>query len=230
MSPDTSIEGLGGRVFNADGSIDLVNSKNYLINGEQNEPTGTTFDTGSWGRVEITATNNSVSSKMLNAMYVTDATNNTAYSMKPITNVTSLQSSAGDFEGAVFEGKIAAVFAKKDVTGGRTGTVSYMNKGAHSFTTEGEGTMSYYVDGMEAGNWNVTVDGEFIGTVKASYGLLTFDAPAGKVVFEKEAAEVTTLKTELLNALGTKLANNNVYTDASYTAYSNIHNTLIPKF
>lgn len=220
MSPDTSIQGIGGRVYKADGSIDLVNSKNYLINGSQNYPTGTTFDTGSWGRVEITATNASKSSKILNAMYVTDATNTNTYSMKSITNVSSLQSSAGDFEGAVFEGKIAAVFAKKDVTGARTGTVSYMNKGAHTFTTEGEGTMSYYVDGMDSGNWNVTVNGERIGTVKAGYGLLTFDAPAGKVVLEKEAADVTALKNELLTALGAKISNTNgEYTAASYAAY-----------
>ena len=227
MSPDTSIVGLGGRTFKSDGSIDLKNSKNYLINGAQNYPTGTNFDTGSWGRVEITATNASKSSKILNAMYVTDATNNVAYSMKPITNVSSLQSSAGDFEGAVFEGKIAAVFAKKDVTGARTGTPAPMNKGAHSFTTEGNGTMSYYVDGMEAGNWNVTVNGESVGTVKASYGLLTFDAPAGDVVLTKEAEEVTTLKNEMIATLGTKIANDGAYTDESYTAYTEAYDAIV---
>ena len=227
MSPDTSIVGLGGRTFKSDGSINLEKSKNYLINGAQNYPTGTNFDTGSWGRVEITATNASKSSKILNAMYVTDATNNAAYSMKPITNVSSLQSSAGDFEGAVFEGKIAAVFAKKDVTGGRTGTPAPMNKGAHSFTTEGNGTMSYYVDGMEAGNWNVTVNGESVGTVTASYGLLTFDAPAGEVVLTKEAEEVTTLKNEMIATLGTKIANDGAYTDESYTAYTEAYNAIV---
>ncbi|MBE6533383.1 MAG: hypothetical protein E7678_00205 [Ruminococcaceae bacterium] len=228
MSPDTSIAGIGGRTYNTDGSIDLVNSKNYLINGSQNYPTGTTYDTGSWGRVEITATNASKSSKMLNAMYVTDATNTNTYSMKSITNVSSLQSSQGDFEGAVFEGKIAAVFAKKDVTGARTGTVSYMNKGAHSFTTEGNGTISYYVDGMEAGNWNVTVNGESVGTVKSSYGLLTFDAPAGEVVLTKESAEVSTAKAELLNALGTKISNDNgMYTADSYAAYSTAFDAIV---
>ena len=229
MSEDTKITKVGGRTYGTDGKYDASESKNYLINGLQNSTTND-YDVGSWGRVEVSATNNSKSSKILNAMYVTDATNSKTYSMKPITNVSSLQSSLGDFEGAVFEGKIAAVFAKKDVTGARTGTVSYMNKGAHSFTTEGDGTISYYVDGLEAGNWNVTVNGKSAGTVKVSYGLATFDAPAGEVVLTKESSELTTLKADLLNALGAKITNTNgTYTTDSYTAYSNAYDALVAK-
>ena len=228
MSPDTKITGIGGRTYDTDGKYVAASSSNYLINGKQNATTNN-YDVGSWGRVEVSATNNSKSSKMLNAMYVTDASNTTAYSMKSITNVSSLQSSQGDFEGAVFNGKIAAVFAKKDVTGARTGTVSYMNKGTHSFTTEGDGTMTYYIDGLESGNWNVTVNGNSIGTLNASYGLLNFDAPAGTVTLTKEAEEIATKKAELLDTLGSKLENNNVYTAASYSTYSADYDAIVAK-
>ena len=226
MSPDTKLTGVGGRTYGADGKYVASTSQNYLINGKQNATTND-YDVGSWGRVEISATNNSKSSKMLNAMYVTDATNTQTYAMKPITNVSSLQSSLGDFEGAVFEGKIAAVFAKKDVTGARTGTVSYMNKGTHSFTAEGDGTMTYYIDGLESGNWNVTVNGNSIGTLNASYGLLNFDAPAGTVTLTKEAEELSAKKTELLGTLGSKLTNNNVYTEASFNEYSAAYDEIV---
>ncbi len=215
ISQDTKLSSQGGA------------SKNFLINGNQNATTNGT-DTGSWGRVEVVATNNSKSSKMLNAMYVTDATNDTAYAMKSITNVSSYQSSLGDFEGAVFNGKVAAVFAKKDVTGGRNGTVSYMNKGQHYFTTEGSGTMQYYVDGMAAGNWQITVNGKSYGTVNASYGLLIFDAPAGDVVLTKESNELTTLKSELISSLGSKISNTNgKYTTESYSAYSEAYDAIV---
>ena len=227
MSADTKISALGGRTYGTDGKYVASSSNNYLINGKQNATTND-YDVGSWGRVEVIATNNSKSSKMLNAMYVTDASNTKSYAMKSITNVSSNQSSQGDFEGAVFDGKVAAVFAKKDVTGARAGTVSYMNKGEHYFTTEGGDNMSYYVDGMESGNWHVTVNGKSIGTVKASYGLLTFEASAGKVVLTKEAEEVTTLKNELLSTLGSKKTNTDgAYTEESFTAYSNAFDAIV---
>ena len=223
LSSDISISKVGGRTYGTDGKYVAASSKNYLINGKQNSTTND-YDVGTWGRVEIKATNASKSSKMLNAMYVTDKSNNTAYKMEAITGI-STNLSAGDFEGAVFNvnGKgFAAVFAKKDLTGGRTGTDGqYLTYNTLSFTTSGSSTMTYYVDGLAAGNWNITVDGKSYGSVRTGYGLITFDAPAGNVVLTKESEEVATLRTELLNALGTKISNaSNTYTAESYAEYS----------
>jgi hypothetical protein len=229
LSSDISISKVGGRTYGTDGKYVAASSKNYLINGKQNSTTNN-YDVGTWGRVEIKATNASKSSKMLNAMYVTDKSNNTAYKMEAITGI-STNLSAGDFEGAVFNvnGKgFAAVFAKKDLTGGRTGTDGqYLTYNTFSFTTSGSSTMTYYVDGLAAGNWNITVDGKSYGSVKTGYGLITFDAPAGNVVLTKESEEVATLRTELLNALGTKISNaSNTYTAESYAEYSTAYDSI----
>ena len=53
-----------------------------------------------------------------------------------------------------------------------------------SCTTKGEGNIDYYVSGVAAGNWSVTVNGVDCGTFTATEegGLLTFTAPAGAVV------------------------------------------------
>jgi hypothetical protein len=114
-------------------------------------------------------------------MYVTDAGNTTYYETKPITNVSTNSLSGGDVEGGVFNKSVAAVFVKRNLTKSNrlTGTVS--------FTTEGNSSMSYYVDGLAAGTWKVTVGGKTIGsyTVSANSGLLTFSAPAGNVTITK---------------------------------------------
>jgi len=52
-----------------------------------------------------------------------------------------------------------------------------------SFEVEGKGDMRYFVSGVAAGEWNISVDGKDCGTASATEegGLLVFTAPAGEV-------------------------------------------------
>ena len=91
---------------------------------------------------------------------------------------------ADDLEGCVFNNSIAAIFVKRNIID----STKYIN-GTISFTTAGEGSMSYYVDGLSgAGKWTVSVNGSVIGTETAIGGLLTFTAPAGNVTLTYQAA------------------------------------------
>ena len=158
-------------------------NNNYSTNGKQNS---TSYETGAWGRVEITQTG-AKSHKFLNSIYVTDKGNTTYYETKPITNVSKNKLSAGDVEGAVFNDSIVAVFAKKNLVN----SSSFLSNNI-SFTAEGNSDMRYFVDGMAAGTWQITVKnsaGKTISTQKAtaSNGLLTFNAPAGNVTLTKVA-------------------------------------------
>ena len=103
----------------------------------------------------------------MNVLYVTDKGNENEASVVSVTNAVGL-------EGGVFNGKIAGLFASS-----RTGATE-----AISCTTKGEDSMDYYVSGVAAGEWSVTVDGKDCGTYTATEegGLLTFTAPAGAVV------------------------------------------------
>ena len=57
-----------------------------------------------------------------------------------------------------------------------------VEKIALSFTTEGEGTLHYYVSGVAAGSWTVRVGSHTqTVTVTEESGLLVFSAPAGTV-------------------------------------------------
>jgi hypothetical protein len=179
LSSNVSIKGVGGRTYGPNNKLDDSASGNYYINGYGQVPIN--YDDGTWGRVEISNTNSAKSTKLFNAMYVTDAGNTTYYETKPITNVSTNSLSGGDVEGGVFNKSVAAVFVKRNLTKSNrlTGTVS--------FTTEGNSSMSYYIDGLAAGTWKVTVGGKTIGsyTVSANSGLLTFSAPAGNVTITK---------------------------------------------
>ena len=175
LTDEISINGVGGRTL-VDGSYNSTESNNYSINGIQNA-TSNNYDDKKWGRVEISATNNTKSSKLLNSIYVTDKGNTKYYETDPITDLSTNSLSAGDVEGGVFNGSIAAIFTKKNIEDSN----SYLND-TISFKTEGNDSMSYYVDGLKGGTWNITVNGTQIGTATASDGLLTFTAPAGNVV------------------------------------------------
>ena len=152
-------------------------NKNYMTNGKQNT---VAYETGVWGRVEISPSAEAKSDKFLNAIYVTDKGNTTYYETKPITNVSTNSLSTGDVEGGVFNKSIAAVFVKRNLIS----KSSFLSKDV-SFTTTGNSSMSYYVDGLETGDWQITVGSNVIGTATASNGLLTFTAPAGKVTLTK---------------------------------------------
>ena len=189
--------------------------KGYTINGTE----VASNSTGVYGRVELILPT-AKSNKLLNAMYVTDAGTTEYYEFEGITNVSTggfTTSGAIDLEGCVFNNSIAAVFTKKNLSS----SSSFVNC-TMSFTAPGTAeSMSYYVDGLEGGNWIVTVGGETVGIYKASNGLLTFEAPAGAVTLTKESGDVANKRSELQTALGTKISNDDgTYTAESYAAYS----------
>ena len=158
------INGVGGR--NA-GKYDASKSQNYMVNGKQIVPNDLTRDDGHWGRVEIILASAKADITFMNVIYVTDAGNKNDAEVTAITEAVGL-------EGGVFNEKIAGLFATS-----RTGAEE-----ALSCTTEGEGELDYYVSGVKAGSWTVTVDGKDCGTYTATEegGLLTFTAPAGDIV------------------------------------------------
>ncbi len=164
LTNNVTINEVGGRILDENGNYDCVASSNYLINGKQNVANNN-LDDGHWGRIEIVAPEDA-SATFMNVIYVTDRGNANAPVIKPITQ-------ASGVEGGVFDGKIAAVFA----------TSRERENGEISFKTESEGNISYYVSGVAAGNWSVSVDGKSCGTCTATEegGLLTFTAPAGTV-------------------------------------------------
>ena len=182
LSNGVSIKGVGGRTYGPDNKLDDANSGNYYINGYGQLPID--YDDGKWGRVEITNSIDEQSTKFFNVMYVTDAGNSTYYKTTSITNVSkNTLTSGGDVEGGVFNEKIAAIFVKRNLT--KSNRLSNQIE----FTTQGNSSMSYYVDGLASGTWSVTVGGKTVGSYKVSKdsGLLTFSAPAGSVVLTKTA-------------------------------------------
>ena len=137
-------------------------NKNYIVNGTQ-VATKNDEDDGYWGRVEISSVNGTKNDTMLNVMYVTDATNKASIKATKI---------SGDKVAGSVIGNTAAVFVEE----------SWKYDKAFSFTTTGSTDLNYYVSGVKAGNWTVTV-GSTTLTVTATEegGLLTFTAPAGTV-------------------------------------------------
>ena len=208
-------ESIGGRK-NVDGAYSSTESKNYSVNGLQIATTNN-YDDKKWGRVEISVTGTK-SHKLLNSIYVTDKGNTTYYETVPITNVSTNTLGAGDVEGGVFNGSVAAIFAKRNIIS----SSSYLSNEI-SFTTTGNSSMQYYIDGVAGGDgeWRITVNGKFIDTARASNGLLTFEAPAGDVVLKKESDELSLKKTSYISALGDKISNAAAtYTADSYAKYS----------
>jgi len=157
---DVEFKLAGGR---NSGKYSAKDSKNYLINGVQCVPNSNTADDGHWGRVEIVSTKNSKDASFMNLLYVTDRGNDSTPGIKEI--------SGTGVTGGMFDRKIVALFATS-----RTRAVSEL-----SCTVIGDGERSYYVSGVAAGEWEITVDGTSYGTATATEegGLLTFTAPAG---------------------------------------------------
>jgi hypothetical protein len=125
-----------------------------------------TVDDGHWGRVEIVHTGGTAAATFMNVLYVTDKGNTNMATVKATTSENGLT-------GGVFNNKIAALFA----------TSRTESKTELSCKTSGSSEMDYYVSGLAAGRWRVTVDGNVIGTFRATEegGLLTFTAPAGAI-------------------------------------------------
>ena len=135
---------------------------NYNLDGEQ-LPTRHGENDGYWGRVEISPRVGQKTDTLLNVLYATDADNDA------VTRATAIQ---GDgLVGAVI-GNIAAVFSE-----------SYKGREcALELTTEGEGDLTYYVSGVKAGAWQISVGDTRITEIATEEGgLLRFTAPSGAV-------------------------------------------------
>ena len=169
LSDSVTINKVGGRNAKYGEGFSAKDSSNYLINGKQLCPKSNTVDDGHWGRVEIVWNQNSKNAKFMNVLYVTDAGQT-----KTAPAVTEI--SGTGVEGGVF-GDVAAIFA----------TSRNESDTTISATVPGSGTMNYYVSGVAAGEWTITVGGVSYGTATATEegGLLTFEAPAGELVLEK---------------------------------------------
>lgn len=162
LTEDVYLNPLGGRAQKYSAS----ESSNYLINGYQLVPKSESADDGHWGRVEIIYTRSEPEASFMNVIYVTDRGNENE------AKVTDLSKSNG-VKGGVFNESVVAIFA----TSRERATAELTCK------TRGGDSMSYYVSGVAAGKWNVTVDGKDYGTHTATEegGLLTFTAPQGVV-------------------------------------------------
>ncbi len=166
----TVVNDLGGKlvlqnVFGGD-NITTVGgaNRNYVVNGSQLTPTKN-GDDGFWGRVEISPNTGNKTDQMLNVMYVCDEDDPTNLTATAISNET--------VKGAVL-GNTAAVFIISSTR--RTTAFNFTNGAA-------AGTYKYYISGVAAGDWVVSVGGTPVGITRATEdgGLLTFTAPAGTV-------------------------------------------------
>ena len=141
-------------------------NKNYVVNEEQIATEDGEND-GYWGRVEIATASGNATDTMLNVMYVCDNTTNISL---PATSIKT-----NDLTGGVI-GNTAAVFVNNAA---RRST-------GFTFTANGSGELNYYVSGVAAGNWTVSVGGKTQTlTVSEESGLLVFTAPAGSVIVSR---------------------------------------------
>ncbi len=174
LSDGVTLNKVGGRNAKYGEGFSASDSSNYLINGHQLCPKSNTVDDGHWGRVEIVSTAGTKQATFMNVLYVTDkGQTKTAPAVTEITG--------SGVKGGVF-GDVAAVFVTSRVNSNSTVTA----------TVSGTGTMKYYVSGVSAGEWNVSVNGTSYGTATATEegGLLVFEAPAGNLVLTPQLGRI----------------------------------------
>ena len=182
---EPTIDGKTVTVLNGDGKLVLQNvignnvtitkrggdGQNYLVNRngannyeQLNSPN--TKDDGYWGRVEISPATGNAVDQLLNVMYVCDN------GVNPV-GMTATGFSTSEVKGAVI-GNTAAVFV----------TSATRRDSAFTFTAPGEGLKHYYVSGVAAGSWTVTVGGKTVDydVATSEGGLLVFTAPAGSAI------------------------------------------------
>ena len=164
LGNSTKVNLVGGR---NSGSYNSNLSSNYLINGYQAATTGNADD-GHWGRVEVVWDNETAEATFMNVIYVTDKGNKDSASVRKTTSEDGLT-------GGVFNKKIAALFVTSRTRA--EDTVSCKTYG------DSKTDLDYYVSGVAAGKWTVTVNEKVVGTFEATEegGLLTFTAPVGTV-------------------------------------------------
>ena len=119
-------------------------------------------------RIEFTPTFEAKTDRILTLMYVTDA-ENTA----PVLNSEPIETD--ELAGAVILDR-ALLFAKNP---GMLDTTLEL-------CTKGEGTLTYYIAGVEVGEWQISCNGSPFGTITANAdeGIMSFEAPRGKITLE----------------------------------------------
>ena len=134
----------------------------YNVNGSQLAPENGRDDRF-WGRVEISPATGNKKDQLLNVMYVCSD------SKDPNLVASAIETSV--IKGAQI-GNTAAIFVIEQTR--RTSTFS--------FTSTGTETLNYYISGVAAGEWTVSVGGTTLtATATEEGGFLTFSAPAGTV-------------------------------------------------
>ncbi len=154
------------RYIGGDGKRFWVNGSNAGSEDAKKHPVG---EIG-WGRIEISPSESNKSDSFLHLMYVSDAKDAQG---KRTSNedIPSALIRCATHEGAVSLG-FCVMF----------GISPERVSSAIAFKTEGAGTLSYYVTGLTAGEWLISV-GENTQTVTVTEdgGIAVFDAPAGAV-------------------------------------------------
>ncbi len=118
-----------------------------------------------WGRIEISPAEANLTDRLLTVMYVTDADNEAA-------QVMASEIKNDYFVGALLFGK-AVLFP---VDGGAAYTDEM------TFTVAGEGEIEYYISGLAAGKWIISVNGVECGSgVVSDKGILRVTAAAGEI-------------------------------------------------
>ncbi len=151
-------------VIGGEGKEFMVNGTNIpnTLHPRQSENSLEEFG---WGRIEISPAAQAKTDRLLTVMYVTDAAN------------TDAPRKAAEIETDTLVGAVlfnrAALFVKDP---------GKLNAAA-AFTVSADGDVEYYISGVAAGKWNVTVNGKSVAEVSVTEdsGLLRFTAPAGAV-------------------------------------------------
>ena len=150
---NVSITGVGG------------SNNNYVVQSSQLAPSNGRSD-GYWGRVEISPATGSKTDQLLNVMYVCDEGDEPNLVASPIST-----DSTDVVKGAQI-GNTAAIFVVNKAR----------QTSAFSFTSTGTETLNYYISGVAAGEWTVSVGGTTLtATATEEGGFLSFSAPAGTV-------------------------------------------------
>ncbi len=145
----------GGADIAKYGASDPNGNQRYWISTQnKNLPSGSSSRV-CWGKVEVRAAVGNRSDVMVNVVYVTDSAN------KSNMLATELLTGTG-YYGARAAGQ-TAIFAF-----GADGT-SYATS-AITFTAAGSGTQDYYIGGLAAGTWQVSIGGQNLGDMTVADG------------------------------------------------------------
>jgi hypothetical protein len=139
----------------------------YTINGVSHKPDSYDPSDPDY-RIELSPSEEVKTDRILTVMYVTDAK-----STAPVLNAEPIETD--ELAGAILLGR-AMVFPKNE---------RYLS-GSYTFTTVGEGTLTYLVAGVAPGEWQIETDGDKVDSVIAADGdgVISFTAKTGKITFK----------------------------------------------